>query len=74
MELLLLRCQCVRSAAPEYVQACACTAHEGVTKGHCVEAPHKSSNGFPISASLNFQSQTFQGTVGSFPQGMLVGI
>eukprot|EP00983_Pelagomonas_calceolata_P013458 430173-Pelagomonas_calceolata.AAC.1 len=33
---------CEVLAAPEYVRACACTAHEGVTKGHRVEAPDKS--------------------------------
>eukprot|EP00983_Pelagomonas_calceolata_P033010 1034030-Pelagomonas_calceolata.AAC.1 len=31
---------CEVSAAPEYVRACACTAHERVTRGHRVEAPH----------------------------------
>eukprot|EP00983_Pelagomonas_calceolata_P000084 2275-Pelagomonas_calceolata.AAC.1 len=33
---------CEVSAAPEFVRACACTAHAGVTRGHRVEAPHKS--------------------------------
>eukprot|EP00983_Pelagomonas_calceolata_P023239 732364-Pelagomonas_calceolata.AAC.1 len=33
---------CEVSAAPEYVRACTCTAHERVTRGHRVEAPHKS--------------------------------
>eukprot|EP00983_Pelagomonas_calceolata_P027589 866430-Pelagomonas_calceolata.AAC.1 len=29
-------------AAPEYVRACTCTAHGRVSRGHRVEAPHKS--------------------------------
>eukprot|EP00983_Pelagomonas_calceolata_P023533 741023-Pelagomonas_calceolata.AAC.1 len=36
---------CEVSAAPEYVRACACTAHEDVTRGQRVEAPHKSPKG-----------------------------
>eukprot|EP00983_Pelagomonas_calceolata_P018323 573982-Pelagomonas_calceolata.AAC.1 len=33
---------CEVFAAPEYVRACTCTAHERISREHHVEAPHKS--------------------------------